>query len=59
MYKKALVVAGPYLWCFGVMPVWCNMGAGSNFLNSCLIKRIFGVVRWKNHATTAHQQALV
>ena len=56
--KKALLVAGRCLCCFGVMVLWRNWEAESFFLNSCLIKSIFGVVRWKNHATTANIQAL-
>ena len=57
--KKALLVAGWGLCCFSVMLVWRNREAGSFFLNSCLIKSIFGVVRWKNHVTTANKFVLV
>jgi hypothetical protein len=57
--QKAMLVAGRCLCCFGVMLVWRNGETGSIFLNSCPIKRIFWVVRWKNHATNADQQALV
>jgi len=37
------------------MLAWRNREAGSFFWNSCLIKSIFGVVRWKNHGTTANK----
>ena len=57
--KKALLVAGRGLCCSSVMLDWCNREAGSFFLDSCLIKSIFRVVRWKNHGTTANNQALV
>ena len=40
------------------MLLWGNREAGLIFLNSCPVIRIFGVVRWKNHATTARQEAL-
>ena len=57
--KKVLPIAARCLFCFGVMLVWRNREAGLIFLNSCPIKRIFGVVRWKNRATNAHNMALV
>ena len=56
--QKALLVAGRCLCRFGIMLVWRNREAGSIFLNSCPIKRIFGVVRRKNHATTGPAKTL-